>query len=81
VAAFTDEELMSHRGRIMSKMLPQFLLLWIRFIIPAQNPGERVGLLSGFKKMAPPAFFQEVMEVIKKVLTETEYKSLRQTLG
>ncbi len=32
---FTDEELASHRGKIMSKNPPQTLLIWFRFVIPA----------------------------------------------
>jgi hypothetical protein len=73
---FTDEELVSHRGKIMAKNPPETLLIWFRFVIPAQSHIERVGLLSGFKKMAPPSFFNEGMEVIKQVLPITEYNSL-----
>ena len=77
---FTDEELASHRGKIMAKNPPQTLLIWFRFVIPAQSFSERVGLLSGFKKMAPPAFFDQGMEVIKKVLTSQEFTALDEAL-
>jgi hypothetical protein len=54
---FRDEELASHRGKIMAKNLPETLLIWFRFSIPALSHNERVGLLSGLKKMAPAIFF------------------------
>ena len=73
---FTDEELTSHRGKIMAKNPPQTLLIWFKFVIPSQSHNERIGLLTGFKKMAPEAFFKEGMQVIKQVLTEKEFDKL-----
>ena len=73
---FTDQELAGHRVKIMGKHPPETLFLWFKFVIPAQNHQERVGLLSGFKKMAPVPFFNQGMEVIQKVLTENEYQKL-----
>lgn len=78
---FTDEELASHRSKIMAKNPPQTLLIWFRFVIPAQSHKERVRLLTGFKKMAPESFFDEGMQVIKKVLTENEFDELNKALA
>jgi len=78
---FTDEELASHRGKIMMKNPPEILLIWFKFVIPAQSHSERVGLLSGFKKMAPAAFFNQGMEIIKQALTEKEFKALVDSLN
>lgn len=78
---FTDEELASHRGKIMAKNPPHTLLIWFKFVIPAQSHKERVGLLTGFKKMAPEPFFREGMQVIKKVLTEKEFDELSAALA
>ena len=77
---FTDEELASHKGKIMAKNPPQTLLIWFRFVIPAQSHKERVGLLSGFKRMAPEPFFNEGMNTIKQVLQEKEYTELNKAL-
>jgi hypothetical protein len=73
---FTDEELASHRGKIMAKNPPRTLLIWFRFVVPAQSFKERVGLLTGFKKMAPEPFFNEGMQVIKQVLSAKEFEDL-----
>jgi hypothetical protein len=78
---FTDDELASHRGRIMTKNPPKTLLTWFRFVIPAQSQTERTGLLAGFKKMAPVPFFNEAMEVIKQVLAIDEFDRLQSALG
>jgi hypothetical protein len=78
---FTDEELASHRGKIMAKNTPQTLLIWFKFVIPSQSHKERVGLLTGFKKMAPEPFFNEGMQVIKQVLTEKEFDELGKALA
>ena len=73
---FTDEELASHREKIMAKNPPETLLTWFRFVIPAQNHDERVKLLTGFKKMAPLSFFYQGMDVIKQVLPVNEFNDL-----
>ena len=77
---FTDEELAAHRSKIMALNPPETLLTWFRFVIPAQSHNESVGLLSGFKKMAPAPFFNQGMEVIKKVLTISEFEDLKRAL-
>jgi hypothetical protein len=78
---FTDAELAAHRAQIMAKNPPQTLLIWFEFVIPAQSHAERVGLLSGFKKMAPPPFFAEAMQVIKTVLTGEEFDAMATALN
>lgn len=78
---FTDEELASHRGKIMAKNPPQTLLIWFKFVIPAQSHKERVGLLTGFKKIAPEPFFREGIQVIKQVLTKEEFDQLNKALA
>jgi len=77
---FSDEELSSHRVKIMAKNPPRTLLIWFRFVIPAQTFKERVGLLTGFKKVAPADFFNEGLQAIKQVLTEKEFNELDKAL-
>jgi hypothetical protein len=78
---FTDEELIGHRGRIMSTMPPEMLLKWFRFILPAQNPMERAAMLTGVKQMAPPPFFAQIMELAQKVLSPQELEKLQLAIG
>ncbi len=78
---FTDEELIGHRGRIMSKLEPAMLLTWFKYSAPAQSHPERVEVFSGFKKMAPEPFFNQGMGVLKEVLTSQEYNNLQTALN
>jgi len=50
----------------MKRNPPSTLLVWFSFVMPAQRHAERIGLLSGFKKMAPAAFFAEAMGLYGK---------------
>jgi len=75
---FTDEELAAHRGEIMAKNPPQTLLIWFEFVVPAQSHAERIGLLTGFKRMAPAAFFAEAMRVIQSALPPLEFRRLEE---
>jgi hypothetical protein len=78
---FTDEELAAHRSKIMAKNPPRTLFIWFKFVLPAQSHRERVGLLSGFKRVTPASFFTEGMEVIKEVLAPNEFDELNRALG
>ncbi len=78
---FTDEELAAHRGEIMARNPPRTLLTWFEFVIPAQTRAERIGLLTGFKRMAPADFFAEGIEMIQKVLPRSEFEHLENALS
>jgi hypothetical protein len=73
---FTDEELAEHRVRIMGRNPPETLLIWLRFIIPAQSPAERVPFLAGFKKVASGTLFNQALEVIRQELSGEEFSAL-----
>lgn len=78
---FTDEELVSHRIEVMSKMEPETLKLWIKYVVPAQSFQENIAFMTGFKKMAPQPFYESVMEMLKKQLPETEFNKLSAALA
>ena len=78
---FTDEELAGHRTKIMQNLDPEILLLWFKYVIPAQNHRERSLLLRGFKANAPTEFFNRAIEVIRTVLPDGSYIQLRKALA
>lgn len=78
---FTDEELMAQQGQIMASFTPEQTLMWLKYIVPAQNPFERSILLGGLKANAPAEFFQKAMGTLKSRITETEYLQLEAMLG
>jgi hypothetical protein len=73
---FTDEELAGHRTEIMKKLNPDTLLLWFKYIAPAQSHKERVGLFKAFKANAPEPFFNRAEKVLSEVLTKKEFDLL-----
>jgi len=77
---FSDEELAAHRAEIMQKLQPEVLLLWFKYIAPAQTRRERAGLFKGFKANAPGPLFKRTKEILAEVLTRQEYDALMQAL-
>ena len=73
---FTDEELMAQHREIMERNPPELLLIWFKFVIPAQSPVERLELIRGFRQMASPAFFDAGKKVIRQHLPKREYDAL-----
>jgi hypothetical protein len=78
---FTDEELLQHRQTIMKKLEPNTLLLWLKYVIPAQRMNESVGMLAGLKANAPEVFFKQVMETIKAEMEQERYNELEVRLA
>ena len=74
---FTDDELMQHRQAIMKKLAPDTLLLWLKYVIPAQRTDESLGMLSGLKANAPGPFFERVMETIQREMDQAKFEELR----
>lgn len=73
---FSDEELIEHRQTIMKKISPDTLLLWLKYVIPAQRIGESVDMLSGLKANAPREYFEKVMEAIRSEMGPPRYEEL-----
>ena len=81
---FTDEELMDLvgtpaigvHGAIMSKLAPEQIVLWFKYIVPALNPMERNIILSGFKANAPEEFVNRVLGVIREEMPASSFDSM-----
>jgi hypothetical protein len=73
---FTDDELMTHRMEIMKSIDFPVLLLWMKYVIPAQPESESLLMLQGLKASAPPGAFEEVLAVIKNEMTPRRYDGL-----
>ena len=73
---FTDEELMEVHGTIMSKLVPEQIVLLFKYIVPALNPMERNIILSGFKANAPEEFFNQVLNVIREEMPASSFDGM-----
>lgn len=61
-ALFTDEQLADLEMRIIATLTPEDNIAVMRVMLPAMNPAERIGLLSGMKAGAPPEAYAAVIE-------------------
>lgn len=73
---FSDEELVQHRIAIMKKLEFPMLLLWLKYIIPAQSEPESIEMLSGLKSSAPKEAFDTVLNTLKHEMDPGRYESL-----
>jgi hypothetical protein len=73
---FSDEELITHRNAIMQRLDFPVLLLWLKYVIPAQQDTENAAMLSGLKANAPQEAFDAVLETIRPELTTERFERL-----
>lgn len=78
---FTDEELMGWHGKIMSKLTPDQIIMWFKYIVPALNPFERTVIMGGFKMNAPEDFFNAVLDMLKEHIPENDHSQLQEMLS
>lgn len=78
---FTDEELIQQRTLTMQRIKFPTLLLWLKYIIPAQDEKDNVNMLSGLKANAPTEAFEQVLAVIKNEMDANRFQRLLATLN
>ncbi len=61
-ALFSDDELMAMEQAIIASLSPAETIDVMRLMLPAMNPAERTGLLTGMKAEAPPQAYLAVIE-------------------
>lgn len=77
---FTDEELIQNRASVMQRFDVSLLLLWLKYIIPAQRDQENVAMLSGLKAHTPKAVMDRVMTTIRDELDAERFERITLTL-
>ncbi|MCE3227800.1 MAG: cation-binding protein [Bacteroidetes bacterium] len=73
---FADDELIQHRMAIMKKLEFPLLLLWMKYVIPAQSEAESSGMLSGLQKVLEKDRFTAVLNVIQLEMSAERVKKL-----
>ena len=73
---FSDEEIMSWTGRIMSTLTPAQISSFFKYMVPALNPFERNIVLGGFKANAPAEYFNSIIGMLKAHMTESEHSQM-----
>lgn len=78
---FTDEELMALRADFIKAMDFNMLLLFMKYIVPAQTITENVMQLTGMKAVMPHEAFEQVCAAVKQVLPASEFNNLMVRTG
>ena len=78
---FTDEELMEHRKGIMQKIAFPVMLLWLKYIIPAQRDEDSAAMLAGLRANAPADVFAQVLATIKVEMEADRFQRLVRKLS
>ena len=76
-ASCSDDDLQAIEGCILSTIGPQEMSLWLRWMLPAFNPTERVKLVRGL----PPEVRPAVMAQARAALDDRDWAKLCQGLG
>lgn len=78
---FSDDELRMIEGRIVAAFPPARMMGFLRMIMPALNPPERLGMLTAMKAGMPPAVFDSIMaDAVRPSLAAGDYRHLEQSL-
>eukprot|EP00730_Choanoeca_flexa_P002499 TRINITY_DN11071_c0_g1_i1.p2 TRINITY_DN11071_c0_g1~~TRINITY_DN11071_c0_g1_i1.p2 ORF type:complete len:236 (+),score=66.39 TRINITY_DN11071_c0_g1_i1:1796-2503(+) len=73
-ANFDDGEIMAWHGRIMEKLSPEQKMMWIRFIVPALNEGERHAMLGQLKANAPIEAYNATIDMLGNYMSAKDLK-------
>lgn len=78
---FSDGELMVIEGQIVGSLAPEEAMAFMRLMIPAANPAERVAMLGGMRQQAPREAFDAVIEfAARPTLSPAEFADLADRL-
>ncbi|NHI90387.1 MAG: hypothetical protein EAX87_12745 [Candidatus Thorarchaeota archaeon] len=75
-----DNQIMEIIGKMSMKPTPEVSQYFLRYLVQATNPMERVGLISGMKSFMSKEMFQGAIQTVQKSLSTEEWDALRQAL-
>ena len=73
----SDEELTGVLGEIIASMKPEEFLSYLEVMFPAMNTEERANILSGLRSSAPEEFYNTVCKLAERLLSQTEWTTLK----
>ncbi|MFA5120806.1 hypothetical protein [Zavarzinia sp.] len=62
-AHFSDDEIRAIEGGIIASLTPEENIAYMRLMLPAMTPAERLGMLTGMRAAAPAEAFTAVIEM------------------
>lgn len=80
-AEYTDEELLEIEQALVAAVPPEWLTIYLRWMVPAMTPAERAAFLTGIQLGAPAEVFERVLATVKPHLDDREWAKLMAALG
>jgi hypothetical protein len=80
-AAYTDEELLEIEHALVASIPPQWLAIYLRWMVPAMAPAERAAFLTGIQLGAPAEVFEQVLAMVKPHLGDRDWAKLMAALA
>jgi hypothetical protein len=79
---FSDDELIAIEGAIVGALPPEDAMAFMKLMIPAMNPPERIGFLAFVRATAPEEAFEAMLNfAARPTLTPRDYHRVAQGLG
>lgn len=80
-AASTFDELLAVQIGVRTAALPDEVVLFMRWMLPAANPDERVAMLGGLKANVPTGAFEVFWATATDVLSPSELANVARRIG
>lgn len=80
-AHYTDAELAQLDGRIVASLSPRELMLYLRWMLPAMSPPQRLGLMLGLRAQAPVTVQVAVARLAQQHLPARAWQRLSRDIG
>ena len=79
--AYTDDELMAIHNALVATIPPEEMLMVARWMLPQLNAPEQIEMLQGMRMGAPEPFFNAVLDVARRHLSQRAWAKLARGLG
>jgi hypothetical protein len=80
-AAYTDAELLALEMTIVASLTPEQKAASMRWMLPAINHAERMGMLMGMRASAPPPAFAAALDLLRTELNARDWDKVARDLG
>jgi hypothetical protein len=80
-ATYTDAEILAIVDRLVASIAPETLAKYLRWMVTANAPKDRVTLLSGIRAAAPAAAFAKLVDSVLPHLADRDRRKLFEALG
>ena len=74
---FSDQDILSWQGQILSKLSPEQFFKWFKYIIPALSPFEQHIMLGGFKSNAPSEAYQATIKGLEPFVSAKQFAHIQ----